>query len=346
MNTNRTFAGIVFVAFLLSACNLPLSTLEIPNTGSDPVGTISAEETLVESGPSDKLEPVTNTADFFDNDTVRVTNGGIATLDLLTDQIDNHILIRIFDDTMVGDVKVDPSGTTDPLVTLLLVFGGLTGEVPKNGGAPVQFTTPNGVNIYILGTQFLVLYDPETSTTYIGNFDGFIAYSTPGQSGPVDPGQLFEISPSFEIEKMALNFTRTDIENLTSNRRSSLLATLKDYIATIATPTPTTIPTPFPTITPTPTTIPTPFPTSTPTPMQASLCDKAVFVADVTVPDGTSFSPGFQFTKVWRLRNVGTCTGPVAIRLCSTEANRWLGNQSTFHRRWLLVKQWTSQSTW
>jgi len=29
---------------------------------------------------------------------------------------------------------------------------------------------------------------------------------------------------------------------------------------------------------------------------------------DVTVPDGTSFSPGVQFTKVWRLKNVGACT--------------------------------------
>ena len=309
MNTNKTFAGIVFVAFLLSACNLPSPyEPEIPNTGSGPVGKISAEKTLVESGPSDHLAQVTNTADFFDNDTVRVTNGGAATLDLLTGQVDNHILIRIFNDTMVGDVKADPSGTTNPLVTILLVFGGLTGEVPKNGGAPVQFTTPNGVNIYILGTQFLVVYDPATSTTYIGNFDGFIEYSTPGQSGPVDPGQLFEISPSFEIEKMALNLTRTEIEDLTSKSSSTLLATLKDYIATIVTPTPTTIPTPFPTITPTPTTIPTSFPTSTPPLAQASLCDKAAFVADVTIPDGTSFSAGAQFTKVWRLRNVGTCT--------------------------------------
>ena len=31
-------------------------------------------------------------------------------------------------------------------------------------------------------------------------------------------------------------------------------------------------------------------------------------MSDVSVPDGTSFLPGFQFTKVWRLRNVGTCT--------------------------------------
>ena len=37
-------------------------------------------------------------------------------------------------------------------------------------------------------------------------------------------------------------------------------------------------------------------------------CDRATFVSDVTVPDGTVFNPGQSFTKTWRLRNMGTCT--------------------------------------
>ncbi len=36
--------------------------------------------------------------------------------------------------------------------------------------------------------------------------------------------------------------------------------------------------------------------------------DRAQFVADVTVPDGTRYDPGATFTKTWRLRNAGTCT--------------------------------------
>lgn len=40
--------------------------------------------------------------------------------------------------------------------------------------------------------------------------------------------------------------------------------------------------------------------------------DKAQFVADVTVPDGTNFSPGASFTKTWRLSNVGTSTWTTA----------------------------------
>lgn len=33
----------------------------------------------------------------------------------------------------------------------------------------------------------------------------------------------------------------------------------------------------------------------------------AVFVQDVTVPDGTVIRPGATFTKTWRMRNVSTC---------------------------------------
>lgn len=36
-------------------------------------------------------------------------------------------------------------------------------------------------------------------------------------------------------------------------------------------------------------------------------CDKAQFIADVTVPDGTTFAPGATFKKTWRLKNIGTC---------------------------------------
>ncbi len=37
-------------------------------------------------------------------------------------------------------------------------------------------------------------------------------------------------------------------------------------------------------------------------------CDVATFVDDITVPDGTQFSPGASFVKTWLLKNVGTCT--------------------------------------
>lgn len=59
---------------------------------------------------------------------------------------------------------------------------------------------------------------------------------------------------------------------------------------------------------PPPTTPVTPGTPSTPSTSQPNACDRAQFVSDVTVPDGTSFAPGAAFNKTWRLKNVGTCT--------------------------------------
>ncbi|MDD2920757.1 MAG: NBR1-Ig-like domain-containing protein [Anaerolineales bacterium] len=42
-------------------------------------------------------------------------------------------------------------------------------------------------------------------------------------------------------------------------------------------------------------------------PAQAASCYWAQFIADVTVPDGTSYAPGAAFQKTWRLKNIGSC---------------------------------------
>jgi len=56
-----------------------------------------------------------------------------------------------------------------------------------------------------------------------------------------------------------------------------------------------------PSVTSGPTAIP-----ATPTPI--TKCDWVSFVADVTVPDGTTYTPSTAFVKTWRLKNIGTCT--------------------------------------
>ena len=49
------------------------------------------------------------------------------------------------------------------------------------------------------------------------------------------------------------------------------------------------------------------FPPTVP-PTSTQICDKAQFVADMTIPDGTVLTPGETFTKTWRIKNVGTCS--------------------------------------
>ena len=59
----------------------------------------------------------------------------------------------------------------------------------------------------------------------------------------------------------------------------------------------------------------TPLPTETPTvPVDASgatltplPCDEAIFITDVTYPDGSELTPGQDFVKTWKIKNTGTC---------------------------------------
>lgn len=48
---------------------------------------------------------------------------------------------------------------------------------------------------------------------------------------------------------------------------------------------------------------------------RAAICDQAQFVSDLTVPDGSTFTPGAAFTKTWRLKNIGTCTWTTAYKV-------------------------------
>lgn len=50
----------------------------------------------------------------------------------------------------------------------------------------------------------------------------------------------------------------------------------------------------------------TPLPTWTSPPVTP--CNRASFVQDVTIPDGTILPPSTRFTKIWRVRNTGSCT--------------------------------------
>jgi hypothetical protein len=84
-----------------------------------------------------------------------------------------------------------------------------------------------------------------------------------------------------------------------------------------ATPPPTATripPTPVPPTPVPPTRVP---PTPVPPP-----CDWAQFVQDVTVPDGTAFNPGAAFTKVWRIRNIGSCSWNAGYSLVFVSGDR------------------------
>lgn len=74
----------------------------------------------------------------------------------------------------------------------------------------------------------------------------------------------------------------------------------------------------FPTLTFTPSPPPTATNTSTAVSTATknpSSCNKAAFVADVSIPDRTPYYAGTSFTKTWRLSNAGTCTWDSSYRV-------------------------------
>jgi hypothetical protein len=70
----------------------------------------------------------------------------------------------------------------------------------------------------------------------------------------------------------------------------------------------------------------TPLTLATLRPPSQAACDNAAFVKDVTIPDGTTVSPGQVFVKTWEFTNLGPCTWTtdyVLIFGWATDGTNW-----------------------
>ncbi len=113
------------------------------------------------------------------------------------------------------------------------------------------------------------------------------ACSMPGNASTPDensPNAIFTAA----AQTASVQLTQAALDNISENAETQ------------PPPQPPTLAPPLPSRTP-----PPPPPTAIPT---KDRCDKAAFVKDVTVPDGTVFPPGKTFVKTWRVKNIGTCT--------------------------------------
>jgi hypothetical protein len=66
-------------------------------------------------------------------------------------------------------------------------------------------------------------------------------------------------------------------------------------------------------------------PTATLAPTGSAGTDKALYVSDVTIPDGTTFQPGDTFKKTWQIKNAGTSTWTSAYRLAYVSGDQMGG---------------------
>jgi hypothetical protein len=55
-------------------------------------------------------------------------------------------------------------------------------------------------------------------------------------------------------------------------------------------------------------------------------CNNLSLLGDVTVPSGTEFKPGEEFTKTWKVANTGTCEWSLGYRLVFVSGSDMEGN--------------------
>jgi hypothetical protein len=242
------------------------------------------------------------------------------------------------------------------LTLFLLMFLGLTGcvEIPEVSGIPTDVTDvpPDHPTIVDpksardVALAYIRTYHPGTGpskdafwfeetvyaedqvelSTLIYRYESWVVQVT----FPVVPpeGTIYTVT----IERSTPKFQWQGLVNAYGQVAETSF-TLQDSIPTVVPPTPTPTPTSSPTATPLPTATPTSTPTNTVTPTPTSTpipdpCNAAEFVADVTIQDGSTFSPGAYFTKIWRLKNVGTCTWTTDYDLVFADGRQMGGNKS------------------
>jgi hypothetical protein len=95
--------------------------------------------------------------------------------------------------------------------------------------------------------------------------------------------------------------TPVDIAAVQTEAVQTVVAAVTQTAAALPTETP--LP---PTETPVPAATFTPTPEDTPTATPV-ICNNAVFLEDITIPDETEVKAGQRFTKTWKVKNTGAC---------------------------------------
>ncbi len=135
---------------------------------------------------------------------------------------------------------------------------------------------------------------------------------------PVDEGAIYTQAAatfSAQMTSVAATAQLQPATELPTSTQPPLTST--ETLPSLPTDTPQPSFTPLPSFTPPPTptstslavaTLATPLPGGGGTGGPQLPCNAAQFLKDVTVPDGSEFPQGAFFTKIWRIKNVGSCT--------------------------------------
>lgn len=202
------------------ACNLPWPNPPLPG---ESIGTIEKEESDVLQN-SVEVVAINN---LIQDDTLSVQNGGVGLV-----RFGQDLSIRLFNETLAGEFRAtrSASGPNSTLIARITLFtGGLTGRLVKENNT-ATFKTMSGAKILVKGTEFFIVYDPETMVTTIGNFSGLLGVNAGGISATLTSGYYLEVHPNRPpgVQKQ-IPFTLQQFENRARERESPVLA-LREWI--------------------------------------------------------------------------------------------------------------------
>ena len=192
---------------------------EEPPAVDDSIGTITREDDVVEHND----EQVAAIDDLFQNDSLHIFNGGEGLLNF-----GSGLLIRMFNDTVAGGIRTENAPGSPLDVRMFLESGGFTGQLIEENST-ATFETPNGAEIVVHGTDFVIIFDEETGETTAGNWNGEMEISAPGSSArDISPGNMRQMSRGGEPgPELPLEFSRREFERRSRDLESPILA-IKD----------------------------------------------------------------------------------------------------------------------
>lgn len=115
---------------------------------------------------------------------------------------------------------------------------------------------------------------------------------------------------------------QTEIAGLYTQVAQVTAAGGETAVPELPTPTITDTVEPPPTFTPEPTATETAVPPTATATRPPLPCNAAIFMGDISIPDGSVLPPGTGFTKTWRLENAGACTWTTAYALVFMDGSR------------------------
>ena len=187
------------------------------------------------------------------------------------------------------------------LVGLLiaLIILSLSGcNFPSRSKVGIEITTPGDGQSVVLGQEVRII-SLARSTKGIESVELFINGELLSVNSPPSgkPDEFTSDQPWIPTQTgdVVISVVAKDAKRNASEPVSILVQVVQSISEVAETPTPT--------ITATSETVP-----QTPTQTEEGACTKsASYIEDITIPDNSVLAPGSSFTKIWRIRNTGTC---------------------------------------